>query len=137
MGDINKELAGAEVVSVVFVMDYLQLVLDADSDVRLAPEGMAPMAGEPSFAGREIRISALTDPEVKDSSGHIFRRSDAGWRDALCDLINERVHRAAIVDGTEFRLEFEAGSIFRVSLRDEDRQGPEAVNVFGKGSWVL
>lgn len=117
--------------------DYLQLVLEADSDVRLAPEGMAPAAGEPAFAGREVRISALTDPEVIDGSGHTFRRSDAGWRDALCDLINERVHRAIIVDNIEFRVDFEGQSVFRVSLRNEDRRGPEAVNVFGKGWWVL
>lgn len=41
MDPIAAELVSAEVASVVFVRDYVQLVLDADTDVRVVPEGMA------------------------------------------------------------------------------------------------
>lgn len=132
---INDELAGAEVDSVIFVRDYVQLHLYADFDVRLQPEGMAGPG--PVFATRDIHISAITHPEVEDSGGHSFPKSDAGWRDALCELINARVQHASVTEGDEFRIEFDSGAIFRVSLRDEDRRGPEAVNIFGRGTWIL
>jgi hypothetical protein len=63
MDPIAAELVSAEVASVVFVRDYVQLVLDADTDVRVVPEGMA--GPSPTFAGRDISylsLNASTDP---------------------------------------------------------------------------
>ena len=119
----------------IFVRDYVQLHLYADSDVRLQPEGMLGFG--PVFGTRDIRVSAITDPELERSDGASLRKSDTGWRDALCELIDARVQGASITDGKEFRIDFDSGAVFRVSLRDEDRRGPEAVNIFGRGTWIL
>lgn len=134
MNAIADELIGAEVSSVVFVRDYLQLVLEADRDVRVSDGMVGP---GPMFAGRDIRISALTAPHVHDSHGCRIQLTDAGWRDALCDLISDRVRDASIVEREEFRIEFDSGKVLTVSLRDDDRRGPEAVNVFGRETWIL
>lgn len=127
MGTIGDELTGAEVASVEFVRDYLQLHLEADSDVPAIGGG---------WQVRNIHVSAITDPEV-ESGGQRQRKGDPGWRDALCALINARVRHATIDDGEEFRVEFDTGAVFRVSLRTADYHGPEAVNVFGLGTWIL
>ena len=60
-----------------------------------------------------------------------------GWRDALCELIDSRVRDASIVEHEEFRMEFDSGAVLSVSLRDDDYRGPEAVDEFGRETWIL
>ena len=116
VADIAEELDEAEVYEVVFVRDYVQFGLHV---------------GE-----RNVRITAVVDPEVVEA-GRRFSRSQPGWRDALCDLINAHV-RVASISEAAFRVEFDTGAILQVSLRDADRVfGPEAVHVVGRETWIL
>ena len=78
----------------------------------------------------------MTEPEV-DHGGQHFRRTEPGWRDALCALSDHRVTDASFPEHVEFRIEFDDDSVFAISLRDSDRSGAEAVVVSGLGVWVL
>lgn len=126
VGTIAEELSGAEVYSVEFVRDYVQLHLEAESD--------EPATGG-GYHARIIHISAITDPEVR-RAGIRLRKRDPGWRDAVCELLNTKVRDASISD-EEFRVEFDTDLVLTVSLRDADYRAPEAVTVSGIGEWVL
>ena len=114
MSSIAEELSGAEVYQVAFVRDYVQFGLHSDDG--------------------DVGITAVTDPEVL-IGGRKFGRDDVGWRDALCKLIGSRV-RAASVSDDEFRVAFDADAVLTVSLLGNE-YSPEAVHVFGKGTWIL
>jgi hypothetical protein len=51
---------------------------------------------------------------------------EPGYRDALCSQIGQTVSAATFEAGVAIEVEFEAGTIFRSSLRDEDYEGSEA-----------
>ena len=114
MSSIAEELSGAEVYQVVFVRDYVQFGLHSDAG--------------------DVGITAVTDPEIL-IGGRTFRRGDAGWRDALCELIGSRVLATSVSDD-EFRVDFDADAVLTVSLLGNE-YSPEAVQVVGKGTWIL
>ena len=95
-----KMLEGLRLSAVVFVLDYLQLQFDG-----------------PTF-------TALTWPLVTDEQGEISVQT-AGYRDRLCEQIGKTVAKA-VEDPGELQLGFADGTTFKMSLRDEDRRGPEA-----------
>ncbi len=87
--------------SVEFVMDYVQL----------------------RFCG--ATLSALATPVIQE--GHaVYRANDSGYRDALCRRIGGVVHQVELHEGQELAVHFIDDSPIRVSLRAEDRAGPES-----------
>jgi hypothetical protein len=50
-----------------------------------------------------------------------------GFRDALCELIGEKVARVSFANQTFLRITFESGVELTISLRPGDYVGPEAV----------
>jgi hypothetical protein len=122
---LDDELRGAQVSSVVFIKDYVQLHLQAETDEH-TPFGNRV---------RDIHLNAITDPIV-EVAGQRFAHGDDGWRDAMCQLIDRHV-TGAVVDASEVRLDFDGDIFLRVSLREEDRVGPEAVVIGGLRTWGL
>lgn len=87
--------------SVVFVMDYVQFVFNGP------------------------RLTAYTRPTI-ENKGQTLRWNDAGYRDALCDLITHYVTETTIRENDAIELKFDTGAIIRISLKDDDYEGPEA-----------
>lgn len=52
---------------------------------------------------------------------------EPSFRDTLCDLISHTVTQASVVEDDALSLEFDNGSVWTASLRDEDQRGPEAL----------
>jgi hypothetical protein len=48
------------------------------------------------------------------------------YRNALCAQIGEKVVQASLEEGDALTLEFENGTVFGLSLREEDLDSPEA-----------
>ena len=48
------------------------------------------------------------------------------YRNALCAQIGEKVVQASLEEGDALTIEFENGTVFGLSLREEDLDGPEA-----------
>lgn len=103
-------LAGSQLVAVTFVKDYLQLALEG------------PRASHSHHVN-------VYNPSRVQAGGTSFRWGEAGYRDALCACIDALVSRAAS-EAEQIVLEFSNGTIFTISLRDEDFNEPEA------GEWV-
>ena len=49
----------------------------------------------------------------------------------LCAQIGEKVVQASLEEGDALTIEFENGTVFGLSLREEDVDGPEAGSLFG------
>ena len=49
------------------------------------------------------------------------------YRDALCDRISRKVRTALISGGNAVTIGFDDGGTIRISLKQEDRVGPEAI----------
>jgi hypothetical protein len=104
-------LAGKELEAVTFVRNYVQL----------------------QFHG--ALLNCLVDPVVR-SEGIYLKHGMSGYRDALCRQINASVSSATEHRGDRIVIEFSDGVRFELSLRDEDRVGPEAVTLqTGTGEW--
>ncbi len=99
--------------SVEFVMDYIQL----------------------RFYGSTL--TALTLPEVHEG-GIVYRINEPGYRDALCHRIGLVVRDVEIHEEENLTIHFVDGSSIRVSLREEDRLGPESATYSSTagGLWV-
>jgi hypothetical protein len=110
MSDVPVEsmsaLAGSQLVAVTFVKDYLQLVLE----------------GPQASHSHHLNLYNPSRVQAGDTS---FRWGEAGYRDALCACIDAHVSRAAS-EAEQIVLEFSNGTIFTISLRAEDFDGPEA-----------
>ena len=50
------------------------------------------------------------------------------YRNALCAQIGEKVAQASLEEGDALTIEFESGTVFGLSLREEDLDGPESGN---------
>jgi hypothetical protein len=48
------------------------------------------------------------------------------YRNALCAQIGEKVVQASLEEGDALTIEFENGTVFGLSLREEDFDGPES-----------
>lgn len=96
-----SEIIGEELVAVEFVEDYLQLRFV----VPLFTLYAWPHVLFPDFS------VAYGEPE---------------YRNALCAQIGEKVVQASLEEGDALTIEFENGSVFGISLREEDVDGPES-----------
>lgn len=112
----NPGLAGLvseRLISVTFVMDYLQFGFDEGS---LTVNSLAPFV----------------------ESGRDFLPSTPGYRDALCSLIGFGVSAVDVQESERIEIRFSTGQVLRLSLRSEDTVGPESVT-FSSGTggfWV-
>ena len=96
-------LIGEYLSSVTFVMDYVQL----------------------SFSGPSLTVYTTVQKVIK--GGFVQSWGEPGFRDALCNIIAHNLEQANVVSGELLSLTFDDGSIWSVSLRDEDYRGPEAI----------
>ena len=94
-------IIGEELVAVEFVQDFLQL--------RFATP-LFTLYAWPHVLFPEFSI-AYGEPE---------------YRNALCAQIGEKVVQASLEEGDSLTIEFENGTVFALSLREEDVDGPES-----------
>ncbi len=94
-------IIGEELVGVEFVQDYLQLRFAAPLFTLYA----WPHVLFPDFS------VAYGEPE---------------YRNALCAQIGEKVVSASLEEDDALTIEFENGTVFGLSLREEDIDGPES-----------
>jgi len=92
---------GEELKAVEFVEDFLQLRFDA-----------------PLFTLYSWPHVLLTDFSVA--------YGEPEYRNALCAQIGEKVVQASLEEGDALTIEFENGTVFGLSLREEDLDGPES-----------
>jgi hypothetical protein len=94
-------IIGEELKAVEFVEDFLQLRFEAPLLIFYAwPHVLFP----------EFSV-AYGEPE---------------YRNALCAQINDKVVQASLEEGDALTIEFENGTVFGLSLREEDVDGPES-----------
>jgi hypothetical protein len=94
-------IVGEDLVAVEFVQDYLQL--------RFAPP-LFTLYSWPHVLLPDFSV-AYGEPE---------------YRNALCAQIGEKVIQASLEEGDALTIEFENGTVFGLSLREEDLDGPES-----------
>src|SRR6185437_9961520 len=94
-------IIGEELVAVEFVQDFLQLRFSAPLFTLYA----WPHVLLPDFS------VAYGEPE---------------YRNALCAQIGEKVVTASLEEGDALTIEFENATVFGLSLREEDLDGPES-----------
>jgi len=107
-------LIGEQLSAVTFVQDYLQLHFDGP------------------------RLTVFSHAVVR-LGGQTFHGGKRGFRDALCNNIAKKVTDARVAYGDSISISFADGSTIKISLKDEDYRGGEAVN-FDTGSnewWSL
>lgn len=102
-------IIGEELVAVEFVQDHLQLRFAAPLFTLYA----WPHVLFPDFS------VAYGEPE---------------YRNALCAQIGEKVATASLEEGDALTIEFESGTVFGLSLREEDIDGPESGSYSETGS---
>jgi len=121
MGNVGKtlqqgllELRGRELASVEFVRDYVQF----------------------RFDGPYLTVHVL--PSIITAHGDTLTPGERCYRDSLCERIGVKVRDTEVVAHTEVAVHFEDGTAFRISLREEDYRGPEAVEFINEGGdiWV-
>jgi hypothetical protein len=96
-----SEILGEELVAVEFVEDYLQLRFAAP---------LFTLYNWPHVLFPEFSV-AHGEPE---------------YRNALCAQIGEKVTTASLEEGDSLTIEFENGTVFGLSLREEGLDGPES-----------
>ena len=94
-------LAGEHLTAVEFVEDFLQLRFG------------------------DALLVLFVWPDVADADAISVAFGQPGYRDALCSTIGENVTEAEMNDGRSLTIEFENGTVFALSLRDEDLDTPE------------
>jgi len=111
LAEALDRLKGEQLSSVEFVHDYVQLRFDGPY------------------------LSVYVGPTIESKS----RRLDwntPGYRDELCGCIGRKLVSVSVRD-EDVTLRFEHGVAIVISLRKEDRVGPEALQfVDGTGIWV-
>ncbi len=96
-----KRLENEQLSAVVFVQDYMQL----------------------QFNGPCLTTYAW--PTIRDSAS-TFGRKTPGYRDAMCGLIGSVVDQTAEEANDKLVIRFSSGTSLQVSLKESDREGPEA-----------
>ena len=104
-------IIGEELVAVEFVQDFLQLRFDGP---------LLTLYAWPHVLLSEFSV-AFGEPE---------------YRNALCAQISEKVAQASLEEGDALTIEFENGTVFGLSLREEDVDGPESGSYSETGSVV-
>ena len=94
-------IIGEELVAVEFVQDYLQL----------------------RFAAPLFTLYAWPHVLLPDFS---VAYGEPEYRNALCAQIGEKVVQASLEEAGALTIEFENGTVFGLSLREEDVDGPES-----------
>ena len=94
-------IIGEELKAVAFVEDFLQLRFEAP---------LLTLYDWPHVLLPEFSV-AYGEPE---------------YRNALCAQINDKVVQASLEEGDALTIEFENGTVFGLSLREEDVDGPES-----------
>src|SRR6185437_8329098 len=102
-------IIGEELVAVEFVQDFLQLRFTAP---------LFTLYDWPHVLLPEFSV-AYGEPE---------------YRNALCAQIGEKVVQASLEEGDALTIEFESGTVFGLSLREEDLDGPESGSYSETGS---
>jgi hypothetical protein len=102
---------GEELKAVEFVEDFLKLRFDAP---------LLTLYAWPHVLFPEYSL-AYGEPE---------------YRNALCAQIGEKVVQASLEEGDALTIEFENGTVFGLSLREEDVDGPESGSYSADGSEV-
>ncbi len=82
-------------------------------------------------------LSAFSSLEVRDGES-LFRVNTPGYRDALCRRIGIVVDCVEVKEGQELVISFQDGGALRISLRPEDRAGPESATFSSAsgGIWI-
>lgn len=100
-------IEGEELSSVTFVQGHVQFDFNGPTlTLFLWPEIFIP-------AGMQIGEGS-------------YAYGEPGYRDAMCLQIGEAVETATFEEAVALEIQFENGTIFRTSLREEDYEGPEA-----------
>lgn len=73
-------------------------------------------------------LTAYTLPCVVLATRKILS-GDERYRDSLCERIGVPVLNVEVAKGSDLSIFFEDGAVFKISLRDEDYAGPEAVQL--------
>ena len=102
-GKSLQVLIGEQLSAVTFVQDYLQLHFDGP------------------------RLTVFSHPVVR-LGDQTFHGGKRGFRDALCNNIAKKVTEARVAYGDSISIRFADGSTIKISLKDEDYSGGEAVN---------
>lgn len=102
-------IVGEELTAVEFVQDYLQLRFDGP---------LLTLYAWPHVLLSEFSV-AFGEPE---------------YRNALCAQIGETVEEAELDEGNSLTVKLENGTVFALSLREEDLDGPEAGAFSATGS---
>ncbi len=102
-------IVGEELTAVEFVQDYLQLRFDGP---------LLTLYAWPHVLLSEFSI-AFGEPE---------------YRNSLCEQIGEKVEEASLDEGDALTVKLENGTVFALSLREEDLDGPEAGSYSETGS---
>ena len=107
-------IIGEQLSAVTFVQDYVQLHFDGPC------------------------LTVFSHPVVM-LGGKAFHWGKPGFRDALCNNIAKRVTEARVAYGDSIAIRFADGSTIKISLKDEDYLGEEAVNfdTGGNAWWSL
>ena len=95
-------IVGESLTAVEFVQDYLQLRFD------------------------QAYVTLFVWPDVADADGISIAYGQPGYRDALCSVLGENIAEAHYDEARALTFEFENGTVFALSLREEDIPGPEA-----------
>ena len=109
-----RVIIGAQLSAVTFVQDYVQLHFDGP------------------------RLTVFSHPIVM-LGDETFHWGKPGYRDALCSSIAQTVTEARVAYGDSIVVRFADGSTIKISLKDEDYSGGEAVNFDTGGNewWSL
>jgi hypothetical protein len=110
-----KRLVGEQLSSVEFVQDYLQLRFDSPC----------------------LTVYGCVHHVIRNQSSISW--GQPGYRDTLCGLIAHQIRKTELLSGDKISLTFDNESVWSMSLREEDRNGPEAV-MYVDGSdkiWVV
>jgi len=96
-----ESILGAQLSSVEFVQDYVQLHFDGPT------------------------LTLFVWPIIT-RGGQQYRRGQTGcYRDELCDRIGRKVLEVVTDNADAITIRFDDATSFAVSLKDEDRTGPE------------
>jgi hypothetical protein len=95
-------LVGEKLSSVTFVLDYWQLDFDGNG------------------------FNVMSKITIKDHAGEVSS-GQPGFRDRLCEQIAKIVRRVRFEDGQGVLITFDDGDFLRLSCRDNDYRGPEAI----------
>lgn len=113
-----SSIIGAQLSTVDFVMDYIQLNFDGDKE--------------------RATLTTYTLPVIRVGE-NLYKLGDPGYRDKLVERIAKRVTYTWVKEKDEIGIGFDDGSTVSVSLKPEDCSGPEAFYFSGPNNlaWVL